>query len=431
MYFQSIILTVLAIVSSMINIDCFPVGNERWKHPCGSSTLRPPLPPQSEIISDLIIRLREADDIASNLRNKYANERIIIKAIRSRLDKMHLDGFRVEDVQEKNVSLTIENVTVTLLESYTQLSTAAIFLGQIKNNEKIYDHGAFSANIIDIENKLYDVLCHVHMAIDQSGAVIEKYQSRDIMSIELPIMDRRYRYSCDYVIIKDIVLTFKSLLVSYEAIKATIVSSMINIECFPVGNERWKHPCGSSTLRPPLPPQSEIISDLIIRLREADDIASNLRNKYANERIIIKAIRSRLDQVHLDGFRVEDVTEKNVSLAIKNVTVTHLESYTQLSTAAIFLEQIKNNEKNHAHGAFSTDIIDIENKLYDVLCHVHMAIDQSDAVIEKYQSRDILSIQLPIMDRRYRYSCDYVIIKDIVLTFKSLLVSYEAIKASM
>lgn len=108
-----------------------------------------------------------------------------------------------------------------------------------------------------------------------------------------------------------------------------------------------------------------------------------------------------------------------------------MESYAQLSTAAVFLEQIKNNENVHDHGAFSADIIDIENKLYDVLCHVQMAIVQSDAVIEKYQSRDIMSNQSPITDRRYRYSCDYIIIKDIVLTFKSLLVSYEAMKANM
>ncbi|XP_063412529.1 uncharacterized protein LOC134695241 [Mytilus trossulus] len=222
MYLQSVILMVLAIVSLVSNIDCFPAGNERWRHPCGSSTLRPPLPPQPEIISDLIVRLREADDIATNLRIKYANERIIVQAIRRRLDRVHLDGFKVEHMPEKNASLVFKNVTVTFLESYAQLSTAAVFLEQIKNNENVHDHGAFSADIIDIENKLYDVLCHVQMAIVQSDAVIEKYQSRDIMSNQSPITDRRYRYSCDYIIIKDVVLTLKSLLVSYEAMQANM-----------------------------------------------------------------------------------------------------------------------------------------------------------------------------------------------------------------
>lgn len=71
----------------------------------------------------------------------------------------------------------------------------------------------------------------------------------------------------------------------------------------------------------------------------------------------------------------------------------------------------------------------METKLYTVLCHVQMAINQLEIDIENYQSRDVMSTQLrTIQYKADRTDRDYIIVKETRLTFQSALMKYEAVK---
>ena len=109
-----------------------------------------------------------------------------------------------------------------------------------------------------------------------------------------------------------------------------------------------------------------------------------------------------------------------------------LNSFKHISIAAIFIEQVKFDENNFEHGAFISDITVMETKLYTVLCHVQMAINQLEIDIENYQSRDVMSTELrTIQNKADRTDRDYIIVKDTRLTFQSALVKYEAVKDSL
>ena len=56
----------------------FPVGNERWTNPCGSAMShdQPPMPPQQEVLTELILRLNEGIQIASQLQQKYVSTKM-------------------------------------------------------------------------------------------------------------------------------------------------------------------------------------------------------------------------------------------------------------------------------------------------------------------------------------------------------------------
>lgn len=71
----------------------------------------------------------------------------------------------------------------------------------------------------------------------------------------------------------------------------------------------------------------------------------------------------------------------------------------------------------------------METKLYTVLCHVQMAINQLEIDKENYQSRDVMSTQLrTIQYKADRTDRDYIIVKETRLTFQSALMKYEAVK---
>lgn len=90
---------------------------------------------------------------------------------------------------------------------------------------------------------------------------------------------------------------------------------------------------------------------------------------------------------------------------------------------------MKFDENNFEHGAFISDITVMETKLYTVLCHVQMAINQLEIDIENYQSRDVMSTQLrTIQYKADRTDRDYIIVKETRLTFQSALMKYEAVK---
>ena len=90
---------------------------------------------------------------------------------------------------------------------------------------------------------------------------------------------------------------------------------------------------------------------------------------------------------------------------------------------------MKSDENNFEHGAFISDITVMETKLYTVLCHVQMAINQLEIDIENYQSSDVMSTELrTIQNKADRIDRDYIIVKDTKLTFQSALVKYEAVR---
>lgn len=80
----------------------------------------------------------------------------------------------------------------------------AVFLSQMKTDEQLKEHGLFLKDIDNVQNKLYDVLCHIEMLIEQSENVLPLNVSSDILPAEIrQLKDRSTRHHRDYIIVKD------------------------------------------------------------------------------------------------------------------------------------------------------------------------------------------------------------------------------------
>lgn len=51
-----------------------PITQERWNVPCGPrGSVRPPMPPQGEIVNDLVMRLLELEENVEYLKHRYVS----------------------------------------------------------------------------------------------------------------------------------------------------------------------------------------------------------------------------------------------------------------------------------------------------------------------------------------------------------------------
>ena len=98
------------------------------------------------------------------------------------------------------------------------LSVVLVFIEQMRFDEEIYEERQYLADILNLESKLYDVLCHINGLVSSVGGNIEQV-TREVMQMQLrTLSDRSDRYIRDYVTTKDITYAVNKLLVQYVAI---------------------------------------------------------------------------------------------------------------------------------------------------------------------------------------------------------------------
>ncbi|CAC5401457.1 unnamed protein product [Mytilus coruscus] len=225
-YFITHSLCTLAILTSLFSrVKTTPTGAERWRHPCGisntdTSHLSPvPTRPLVEIITGMLVQIREGQEYSSNLQEKIAMERIQSMRNVAFLNGLHHDGFpSVKTATEEDIQNSLINVTKTHLENYRTLAITLVFIEKMRFDEEIYENKKYSNDILTMESKLYDVLCHMDEAISTKGDSIE-HVTREVMQMELRTLSSRMdRFMRDYITVKDTSKILDHFIVQYSAL---------------------------------------------------------------------------------------------------------------------------------------------------------------------------------------------------------------------
>ncbi|CAG2257740.1 unnamed protein product [Mytilus edulis] len=226
-------LCTIAILTSLFSrVKTTPTGAERWRHPCGISNTDtshlPPVPtrPLVEIITGMLVLIKEGQEYSSNLQEKFAMERVQSMRHVALLNSLHHDGFpNVKTATEGDIQNSVINVPKTHLDSYRTLAIALVFIEKMKFDEDIYENKKYSNDILIMESKLYDILCHMDEVISTNGDSIE-HVTREVMSRELRAhSERTTRIDRDYITVKDTSKIMDYLIVQYSALKNHIQES--------------------------------------------------------------------------------------------------------------------------------------------------------------------------------------------------------------
>ncbi|XP_022340324.2 uncharacterized protein LOC111134979 isoform X2 [Crassostrea virginica] len=174
--------------------------------------------PEFEKIQRIQENLLATKDKAASLKTKLAKERLRSIALELSLESKHIDNFPNTTLSQEDLELYKTNVTLAYVRSYRDLSVVAVFLEAIREDEVKYEHGSLLSVFHENEEQLYRLLCEVHNAILVSGVTIG-YESRDIMPNNMRNMsDRFWRNMRDFIIIKDSVTLFQSILNMTQAV---------------------------------------------------------------------------------------------------------------------------------------------------------------------------------------------------------------------
>uniref|UniRef100_A0A8W8IH27 Uncharacterized protein n=2 Tax=Magallana gigas TaxID=29159 RepID=A0A8W8IH27_MAGGI len=200
---------------------------------------------------------------------------------------------------------------------------------------------------------------------------------------------------------------------------------------------RWTNPCNATRnfslgdFTFPDVSEFEKIQRIEEKLLAAKDIANNLQTKMSEERIRSPSLEVYVESHHIENFPQTTITDQDLEIYKKNVTLAYVRTYRELSVVAAFLEAIRKDEVTFEHGSWLSTFSENEEHIYRLLCEVHNAIIISGATIE-YESRDIVPESMRNMfDRTMRYMRDYIILRDSVKLLQSFLDMNEVILSSL
>ncbi|XP_063431547.1 uncharacterized protein LOC134714236 [Mytilus trossulus] len=142
------------------------------------------------------------------------------------LNSLHQDGFpNVKTATEGDIEISVINVPKTHLESYRTLAIALVFIEKMRIDEEIYENKKYSNDILILESKLYDILCHMDEVISKNGDSIE-HVTREVMNKELrAYSERTHRFARDYITVKDTSKIMDYFIFQYTALNKYIQES--------------------------------------------------------------------------------------------------------------------------------------------------------------------------------------------------------------
>ncbi|CAC5419008.1 unnamed protein product [Mytilus coruscus] len=381
----------LAFIAMIHIISSFPVI-EKWRSPCGN---------QSQLVLEVISKLQDAVKLTNQTRLNYAEKRIGNPQMIGLLNGSHFDGLKPEIITDSIVSSAIQNVTWWHIKSYNIISSAAVYLEQVIHNETIYHQtheNTFTEEFTKMDKTLYSVLCKIQAALSQLGRLVDNVPSRDIMSNQIRSID------------------------NYSYLHSPLLTTLLPLVSLSM-DERWKSPFGN---------QSHLISETISTLQIASKIANQTRLNYGGVMIQSTLVLHDINNTIFPALKA-DFTEMNISHVIQNVMWLHMESYTRLSSAVIFLEQLVHDEtvlSKQKEKVFIKEFTQMEEQIYKVLRKIQLAVNQLGKVILTYQSRDIMPYHLRHLynNTSYIHHRNYITVNNIWILIQRIQIVYEEVR---
>ncbi|XP_048744408.1 uncharacterized protein LOC125657709 isoform X2 [Ostrea edulis] len=188
----------------------------RWENPCfqhtrtSSISLPPADIPLKDALQQLYRKANLQKEVAQVLMKRYIptqGSRITNGFLIEYLKTANMEG--LEFVEESSQSANCgNNISASLLNDYKHLSTLAVFLEKMVEDEMYFEHAELYDFMAPVQEKLYELMCDMHTTIyTVVNATISNHVTRDVMIDDLRGMsnERSSRFYRDYTIVnKDI-----------------------------------------------------------------------------------------------------------------------------------------------------------------------------------------------------------------------------------
>nr|XP_022344756.1 uncharacterized protein LOC111137554 isoform X3 [Crassostrea virginica]XP_022344757.1 uncharacterized protein LOC111137554 isoform X3 [Crassostrea virginica] len=205
----------------------------RWENPCFRSAPEPssePLPSMKISIADalraLSVKSTLQREAAIVLKSRYIPElgsRLTNSFLIQYLQTANMEGLNLVEESESVLSCN-SNISTILLSDYRLLSTMAVFLEKVIEDEMYFEHGELYDVMETVQDKLYDLLCDLHTTIyTVVNGSIESHVGRDAMNEELRSLSevRANRFYRDYTIINKNIQFLDHLSEKYQKLSTT------------------------------------------------------------------------------------------------------------------------------------------------------------------------------------------------------------------
>lgn len=120
------------------------------------------------------------------------------------LETADMEGLNlVEESDNMQTACKNNNISTILLNEYRLLSTLAVFLEKVVEDEVYFEHSELYDIMVPVQNNLYQLMCDLHTTLyTVLHVTIENHVTRDVMNTDLRSLseDRSSRYYRDYVI---------------------------------------------------------------------------------------------------------------------------------------------------------------------------------------------------------------------------------------
>lgn len=182
----------------------------RWETPCSrdtSDSLPPMVIPVEQALRAMSVKSTLQKDSAIVLKKNYIpvlGRRLTNSFLITNLETADMEGLNlVEESDNMQTACKNNNISTILLNEYRLLSTLAVFLEKVLEDEVYFEHSELYDLMAPVQDKLYELMCDLHTTLYTILHVtIENHVTRDVMNTDLRSLseDRSSRYYRDYVI---------------------------------------------------------------------------------------------------------------------------------------------------------------------------------------------------------------------------------------